>query len=136
MAFPLRLSRQWPGFLCQTAFTFEGYLRLTCLFLVSNFLIFMKTIIHAWRVMVTLVFSQAAILFLLFSSVHGAESGPLPVRHMFADDVAGLASAPASALGGILLVGSSIFGRWHSCTNDLTPLPVLNRVFGGSVIGD
>jgi len=86
--------------------------------------------------MVTLVFSQAAILFLLFSSVHGAEPGPLPVRHMFADDVARLAAAPAPAPGGILLVGSSIFGRWHSCTNDLTPLPVLNRAFGGSVIGD
>ena len=34
------------------------------------------------------------------------------------------------------MVGSSIFGRWKSCTNDLAPLPVLNRAFGGSVIGD
>jgi lysophospholipase L1-like esterase len=138
MAFPLRSSRQWPGFLHQTAFTVEGYLRFifTWLFLVSNFLIFMKTIIHAWRVMVTLVFSQATILCLLFSSVQGAESSPRPARHMFADDVAKLAAAPAPAPGGILMVGSSIFGRWHSCTNDLAPLPVLNRAFGGSVVGD
>jgi lysophospholipase L1-like esterase len=47
-----------------------------------------------------------------------------------------LAAAPAPAPGGILLVGSSIFGRWQSCTNDLAPLPVLNRAFGGSVTGD
>ena len=34
------------------------------------------------------------------------------------------------------MVGSSIFGRWTNCINDLAPLPVLNRAFGGSVIGD
>lgn len=108
----------------------------TCLFLVSNFLIFMKTIKHAWSVIVTLVCSQTAVTFLLFSSVHGAESSQPPTKHMFADAVAKLATVPAPAPGGILMVGSSIFGRWKSCTNDLAPLPVLNRAFGGSVVGD
>lgn len=103
---------------------------------VSNFLIFMKTIIHARRVVVKLFCSQTAIAFLLFSSVHAAESSQPPTKHMFADDVAKLAAAPAPAPGGILMVGSSIFGRWKSCTNDLAPLPVLNRAFGGSVIRD
>jgi lysophospholipase L1-like esterase len=104
--------------------------------LVSNFLILMKAMIHAWRVIITLAGSHTAISFLLFSPVHGAELSPRPTKHMFADDVARLAAAPAPMTGGILLVGSSIFGRWKSCTNDLAPLPVLNRAFGGSVIGD
>jgi lysophospholipase L1-like esterase len=96
----------------------------------------MKTIIHTLRVIFTLVFSQTAISFLLFSSVQGAESSQPPTKHVFADDVAKLAAAPAPEPGGILMVGSSIFGRWKSCTNDLAPLPVLNRAFGGSVTGD
>jgi lysophospholipase L1-like esterase len=96
----------------------------------------MKTIIHTWRVIVTLVCSQTAISFLLFSSVQGEQSSPLPAKHVFADEVAKLAAAPAPAPGGILMVGSSIFGRWKSCTNDLAHLPVLNRAFGGSVTED
>jgi lysophospholipase L1-like esterase len=95
----------------------------------------MKTIIHTWRVIATLVCSQVAISFLFLSSVHGAESSAKPAKQMFADDVARLAAAPAPAPGGILMVGSSIFGRWQSCTNDLAPLPVLNRAFGGSTVG-
>jgi lysophospholipase L1-like esterase len=55
---------------------------------------------------------------------------------MFAAEVAKLAAAPDPAPGGILMVGSSIFGRWTNCINDLAPLPVLNRAFGGSVVGD
>jgi lysophospholipase L1-like esterase len=96
----------------------------------------MKTIIHASRTIVTLACSQTASFFLLFSSVHGAESSQPTTKHTFAGDVAKLAAAPAPAPGGILMVGSSIFGRWKSCANDLAPLPVLNRAFGGSVIGD
>lgn len=38
--------------------------------------------------------------------------------------------------GGILFVGSSIFRQWTQVAEQLTPLPVLNRAFGGSRTGD
>jgi lysophospholipase L1-like esterase len=34
--------------------------------------------------------------------------------------------------GGILFVGSSIFRQWENVAEQLAPLPVLNRAFGGS----
>ena len=45
-----------------------------------------------------------------------------------------LAKPPAK--GGILFVGSSIFRKWTSVTEDMAPLPALNRAFGGSRTGD
>ena len=96
----------------------------------------MKTIIHARRIIVVFICSQTAISFLICSSVQGAESGKPPTKHAYTDEVARMAAEPAPAPGGILMVGSSIFGRWKSCTNDLAPLPVMNRAFGGSVTGD
>lgn len=36
------------------------------------------------------------------------------------------------APGGILFVGSSIFAQWKSVTEQMQPLPVLNRAIGGS----
>lgn len=38
--------------------------------------------------------------------------------------------------GGILLVGSSIFRQWTNVAEQMAPLPVLNRAFGGSRTGD
>lgn len=38
--------------------------------------------------------------------------------------------------GGILFVGSSIFRQWEKVTEQMAPLPVLNRAFGGSRTGD
>lgn len=38
--------------------------------------------------------------------------------------------------GGIQFVGSSIFRQWASVANDMAPLPVLNRAFGGSRTSD
>ncbi|MSU48770.1 MAG: hypothetical protein EXS37_06740 [Opitutus sp.] len=38
--------------------------------------------------------------------------------------------------GGILFVGSSIFRQWTTVTDQMAPLPVLNRAFGGSRTGD
>jgi lysophospholipase L1-like esterase len=40
------------------------------------------------------------------------------------------------ALGGVLFVGSSIFRQWTNVAEMMTPLPVLNRAFGGSRTGD
>ena len=42
------------------------------------------------------------------------------------------AALPTPAPGGVLLVGSSIFKRWTNAVQDLAPLPVTNRAFGGS----
>ena len=76
--------------------------------------------------------------FLLLASclVHGAELNPAPTENKFAAEVAKLAAAPAPAPGGILMVGSSIFHNWQSCSHDLAPLPVINRAFGGSRTAD
>jgi hypothetical protein len=64
-------------------------------------------------------------------STHTADSAA-PAKHKYTDDVAKLAAAPAPVPGGILMVGSSIFRKWTNCTEDLAPLPVTNRAFGGS----
>ena len=38
--------------------------------------------------------------------------------------------------GGILFVGSSIFRKWTNVTEQMAPLPALNRAFGGSRTSD
>lgn len=38
------------------------------------------------------------------------------------------------APGGIVFAGSSSFTKWQSATEDLAPLPIINRGFGGSTI--
>jgi lysophospholipase L1-like esterase len=40
------------------------------------------------------------------------------------------------APGGIVFVGSSIFRQWTTVPEQMAPLPVLNRAFGGSRTGD
>jgi lysophospholipase L1-like esterase len=40
------------------------------------------------------------------------------------------------APGGIIFVGSSIFRQWAALPEQMVPLPVLNRAFGGSRTGD
>ena len=44
--------------------------------------------------------------------------------------------ANPTAKGGILFVGSSIFRQWTTVADQMAPLPVLNRAFGGSRTGD
>jgi lysophospholipase L1-like esterase len=44
--------------------------------------------------------------------------------------------AKPPAKGGILFVGSSIFRKWENVAEQMAPLPVLNRAFGGSRTGD
>jgi lysophospholipase L1-like esterase len=66
-------------------------------------------------------------------SLPGADAA---VERHYTAEVDKLAAAPAPAPGGILMVGSSIFQRWATCTKDLAPLPVLNRAFGGSIVED
>jgi lysophospholipase L1-like esterase len=47
-----------------------------------------------------------------------------------------LDAARAFPAGGILFVGSSIFRQWTNVPEQMAPLPVLNRAFGGSRTGD
>ncbi len=82
---------------------------------------------------------NAAILAVILGTscqVHAAEPGAPPAEHKYAAVVARQAALPAPAPGGILMVGSSIFFKWKSCAQDLAPLPVTNRAFGGSKTAD
>jgi hypothetical protein len=60
-----------------------------------------------------------------------ANAGLDAAERKYTKDVAKLAAAPAPAPGGILMVGSSIFRKWTTAADDLAPLPVTNRGFGG-----
>lgn len=74
-------------------------------------------------------------LFWLASVVGGwttPEENSQAVTSKFAPEVAKFAALPAPQSGGVLLVGSSIFKRWTNAVQDLAPLPVTNRAFGGS----
>jgi len=77
----------------------------------------------------TRFFSFLTLLALAQSGLHGAE-------RKYTKEVAKLAAAPAPMPGGILMVGSSIFRKWTTAANDLAPLPVTNRAFGGSKTDD
>jgi len=65
-----------------------------------------------------------------------ANAGLHAVERKYTKDVAKLAAAPAAAPGGILMVGSSIFRKWTTAVDDLAPMPVTNRGFGGSKTDD
>ncbi len=60
----------------------------------------------------------------------------LAAERKYTKDVAKLAAAPAPAPNEILMVGSSIFRKWTTAAEDLAPLPVTNRGFGGSKTDD
>lgn len=63
-----------------------------------------------------------------------AEKGPRYEAAFQAFEAADRASPPAP--GGILFVGSSIFTQWKTVAEQMKPLPVLNRAFGGSRTAD
>lgn len=86
------------------------------------------------RIHHTIATNAAIFAALLIASVpaHPAETSALPAKQKYTAEVAKLAAAPAPAPGGILMAGSSIFRKWESCAQDLAPLPVTNRGFGGS----
>ncbi|MCX6953557.1 MAG: GDSL-type esterase/lipase family protein [Verrucomicrobia bacterium] len=63
-----------------------------------------------------------------------AEKGPRYEAAFAAFAEADRASPPAP--GGILFVGSSIFRQWTTVAEQMKPLPVLNRAFGGSRTAD
>jgi hypothetical protein len=70
----------------------------------------------------------------------GAATPPAPERVLaFENDIQAFARADQASpprRGGILFVGSSIFRQWTNVVDQMAPLPVLNRAFGGSRTGD
>ena len=88
---------------------------------------FMKT----FRLFLVLMLAFPAVAFALDKPAQRWERYE-PVFKSFAE----ADQAKPVAKGGILLVGSSIFRLWVDAADQLAPLPVLNRAFGGSRVAD
>ena len=72
-------------------------------------------------------------LLLLSWQSWGADGAvPTTAPSKFAGEVGRFAALPPPVPGGVLLVGSSTFKRWTNAVQDLSPLPITNRAFGGS----
>lgn len=71
---------------------------------------------------------------LIVSALPAAE--PATRKTKYASEVESLAAASAPTPGGVLMIGSSIFRKWTTAAQDLAPLPVTNRAFGGSRTAD
>ena len=72
-------------------------------------------------------------LLLLSWQSWGADGAvPTMAPSKFAGEVGRFAALPPPVPGGVLLVGSSTFKRWTNAVQDLSPLPITNRAFGGS----
>ncbi|HQR33788.1 MAG TPA: GDSL-type esterase/lipase family protein [Blastocatellia bacterium] len=81
------------------------------------------------RVILTL----AALCLLLCGLSTAQQNDPQKIR--FVDQIEAYLKADETKPpqpGGILFIGSSIFRRWEKLTQQMTPLPVFNRAFGGS----
>lgn len=77
------------------------------------------------------------LLLLALVAVPLAAQAPAPDR--FADQVAKMVAgdqANPPADGSILFIGSSIWRLWSTVAQDMAPLPVYNRAFGGSQTPD
>lgn len=88
-------------------------------------------------------FSTAALLVVLSSQacfrLLGADTPPPEKAPRYEAAFKAFAEADRAtppARGGILFVGSSIFTQWKTVAEQMKPLPVLNRGFGGSRTAD
>ena len=80
------------------------------------------------------VFKLSLSVFLCFAFCSWAapDAGMVVGTNKYSGEVANFALQPVPSPGGVLLVGSSTFKRWTNAVQDLAPLPVTNRAFGGS----
>ena len=80
------------------------------------------------------VFKLSLSIFLCFAFFCWAapDAGSVVGTNKYTGEVANFALQPVPSPGGVLLVGSSTFKRWTNAVQDLAPLPVTNRAFGGS----
>lgn len=72
------------------------------------------------------------LILLSWQSWGADEAVPTTATSKFAREVGRFAALPPPVPGGVLLVGSSTFQRWTNAVQDLSPLPITNRAFGGS----
>jgi lysophospholipase L1-like esterase len=84
-----------------------------------------------------LSFALAALLLApaVTAQAQNARRGP----EVFAPEIARFAEADQAGRPApcqVLFVGSSSIRRWATLANDMSPVPVINRGFGGSTIGD
>ena len=86
---------------------------------------------NKFRLFLLFMFASPAIAFAVDNSVQRLERYE-PAFKSFAE----ADQAKPVVKGGILLVGSSIFRLWADVAEQMAPLPVLNRAFGGSRVAD
>ena len=80
---------------------------------------------------------RIAVLLLFTAALTWAQSAPSPTRFQKTIDAyleTDKANPPKK--GTIEFIGSSIFARWKNVTEQMAPLPVYNRAFGGSQTAD
>ncbi len=76
---------------------------------------------------------------LVLSRVLQAQSAPNLSPNRFQKDIEAFLAADRTSpppRGGILFIGSSIFRQWEKLPQQMAPLPVYNRAFGGSLTTD
>ena len=62
-----------------------------------------------------------------------------PTENRFEDEISAFEAADSLAMpapGSVLFVGSSSIRFWNTLEEDMAPLPVINRGFGGSTFDD
>jgi lysophospholipase L1-like esterase len=92
------------------------------------------TIKHVFLVSTVIVVSLIAYLFIDVSQQLEKARGEDPL--VWASDIAGFAEKGVGKTGSLLFVGSSSIRFWSDLSEDMAPVPVINRGFGGSKIGD
>lgn len=85
----------------------------------------------SWRLLLALVVLTLAFHEMHFRSTVLAQGWESDIRAFEKQD-----QANPPKPGSIVFTGSSSFVRWHSLAEDMKPLPVLNRAFGGSQYTD
>jgi hypothetical protein len=81
----------------------------------------------------------AALALLALLRLRGADDSATARWAQYESAFQAFAAADAKvspAPGGILFVGSSIFAQWKNVTEQMAPLPVLNRAVGGTRTAD
>ena len=94
----------------------------------------MKTWLARWLVM-TAIFAWAASIVVLAADKKSPDDDATARWKKFEPEFVAFGEADRATppvQGKILFVGSSIFRRWTTVAEQMAPLPVLNRAFGGS----
>ena len=85
---------------------------------------------------ISAVLLLAIIAYLFFDVSHGLEKAQSEDPLVWASDIETFAERGVGEPESLLFVGSSSIRFWGELAEDMTPVPVINRGFGGSKIGD